>query len=470
MTRVHAFGDDSLGDLDAVGLVGALGKGEVSLKELVEDAIARAEQVDPALGAIAYRAYDAARNAALSPPSGWFAGLPTFLKDMVDVEGQPTMNGSDAYVGRPAKADGDLARMVKATGLVSLGRTRVPEWGLSASTEHPRLGSVANPWNTAHTAGGSSSGAAALVAAGVVPLTHAMDGGGSTRIPASATGLVGLKPTRARLAQDKTVRSMPIRIVADGVLTRSVRDTAAFYREAEKAYRNPKLAPIGDLTRPGTKRLKVAVITSSAGGRRADAEVRDLTLSTAALLEELGHQVEEIAPPVPDFFVTDFLVYWSTLANAVARTGRLTFGSTWDSSRLEPITRGLSSYSTRNAWRLPLALVRLRAAAAASARFFSQYDVALSPTVAHATPELGHLAADQPFEQLLERLMTWVAFTPLANATGDPAISLPLAQTANGMPLGMMFGAGAGREATLIGLAYELEQARPFARIQDATV
>jgi len=467
VTRVHAFGDDSLGDLDAVGLVEALGSGEVSLKELVEAAIARTEQVDPELGAVAYRAYDAARNKALSPPSGWFAGLPTFLKDMVEVEGQPTMNGSDAYVGRPAKADGDLARMVKATGLVSLGRTRLPEWGWSASTEHPRLGSVANPWDLAHTAGGSSSGSAALVAAGAVPIAHAMDGGGSTRIPASATGLVGLKPTRGRLAQDKAVRSMPVRIVADGVLTRSVRDTAAFYREAEKAYRQPKLAPIGDLTRPGTKRLKVAVVTSSAGGRRADAEVRDLTLSTAKLLEGLGHHIEEVDSPVPDSFVTDFLVYWSTLANVVARTGRLTFGSTWDSTRLEPITRGLTSYSTRNAWRLPLAIARLRASSTVSARFFSTYDVVLTPTVAHATPELGHLAGDQPFEQLLERLQNWVAFTPLANATGDPSISLPLARTANGLPLGMMFGAASGREATLIGLAYELEQARPFARIQD---
>ena len=468
MTRVHAFSDDALGDHDAVGLVTSLEKGEVNLKEIVEDAIARTEQVDPTLGAVAYRSFDSARSRVLSPPAGYFGGLPTFFKDMVDVQGQPTMNGSDAYVGRPAKADGDLARMVHATGLVSLGRTRMAEWGLSASTEHPRLGSVANPWDAAYTAGGSSSGAAALVASGAVPIAHAMDGGGSTRIPAAVTGLVGLKPTRGRLAQDKLVRQMPIRIVADGVLTRSVRDTAAFYREAEKVFRDPRLAPIGDLTRPGAKRLRVAVATTSARGRGASPEVRELTLEAAALLAGLGHRVEEIDSPVPDSFVDDFLVYWGTLAAFVVRTGRIAHGATWDPSRLENITRGLARYATRNAWRLPVAIARLRAASTTSARFFKQYDVVLTPTVAHATPELGHLSADQPFESLIERLQDWVAFTPLANVTGDPAISLPLSRTANGMPLGMMFGAGAGKDAQLIGLAYELEQAQPFARIQDA--
>jgi len=468
VTRVHAFSDDALGDRDAVGLVQALHCGDVSLKEVVEDAIARIEQVDPVLGAVAYRAFDSARSRALTPPPGFFAGLPTFVKDMVDVAGQPTMNGSDAFVGRPAKADGDLVRMLTATGLVSLGRTRVPEWGWSPSAEHPRLGSVANPWHTGYTAGGSSSGAAALVASGAVPLAHAMDGGGSIRIPASATGLVGLKPSRGRLAQDGLVRKMPVRIVSDGVLTRSVRDTAAFYREAEKAFRSPGLAPIGDVTRPGPKRLRVAVVTESAGGRAASPEARDLTLATAALLEELGHQVTEVAPPVPDSFVGDFLVYWSTLANFVVRTGRLSHGPSWDPSRLEPITRGLARHSIRNAWRLPLAITRLKAAASVSARFYKMYDVTLTPTFAHATPELGHLAADQPFEVLIEKLMDWVAFTPLYNVTGDPAISLPLMQTDNGLPFGMMFGAARGAEATLIGLAYELEQAQPFARIQDA--
>ncbi|MGV0801733.1 amidase family protein, partial [Mycolicibacterium elephantis] len=168
----------------------------------------------------------------------------------------------------------------------------------SASAEHPRLGPVRNPWNTEHTAGASSSGSAAFVAAGVVPIAHANDGGGSIRIPAACNGLVGLKPSRGRLPLDKDLRQMPVRIVANGVVSRSVRDTAAFYREMERGDANPKLPPIGDITHPGKQRLRVAVCTRSIS-RDASPEVRELTLKTAALLEELGHRVTTIDNPVP---------------------------------------------------------------------------------------------------------------------------------------------------------------------------
>jgi amidase len=462
MARVHAFTDDLLADHDAVGLVDLLRAKQVSPQELTAAVRARIEGVDPVLNGLAYPAYDAPAAAT----DGFFAGLPMLAKDNVDVAGIPTRHGTDAFPPRPAKADGEWARMLRAIGLHPIGKSQLSEFGFSASAEHPRLGPVRNPWDTEHTAGASSSGSAALVAAGALPLAHANDGGGSIRIPASACGLVGLKPTRNRTPQDKMMREMPVRIVADGVVTRSVRDTAAFLREAERHWRNPKLPPIGDVTGPAAERLRIAVVTSSIG-REASPEVRERTLKTAALLEGLGHHVEEVEPPVPPTFPDDFLLYWAFLATVIVRTSRLRFGKEADPTRYDNLTLGLARHGLRNAPKVPLAIARLARSSRTSAAFYRSYDVALTPTVAHATPLIGHLDPTQPYETVLERLMDWVAFTPLQNATGDPAISLPLAQTADGLPLGMMFAAGAGQEARLLGLALELEQVQPFARIQD---
>lgn len=465
MTTVHAFGDDALGDRDAVGLVGAIQAGAVSVPEVVEAAIARAERMDPELNGLAHAAFDRARSEARQPRGGFFAGVPTLVKDNADVAGMPTQHGTDAYRDEPRSAHGDFARMYLATGLIPLGKTQLSEFGFSASAEHERLGAVRNPWSTDHTAGASSAGSAAFVAAGVVPLAHANDGGGSIRIPAAATGLVGLKPTRARLAQDKVMRDMPVRIVADGVVTRSVRDTAALLREAEKVYRNLRLRPIGDITRPGKQRLTVAVVTRSVE-REAAPEVVEQTLRTAALLEDLGHRVEYVEPPVPAYFADDFLLYWAMLSMFLVRTGRRTNGPTWDRSRLDALTLGLDRHCRRNLHRLPLATARLAAAHRVSARFFGTYDVVLTPTLAAATPRVGHLDPRLGYETLIGRLMESVAFTPLQNATGDPSVSLPLGVTSEGLPMGMCFSAGWGREATLLELAFELEEARPFARIE----
>ena len=470
MARVHAFCDDALGDADAVGLVERLRRREVTALELVDAAIARTEAVNPVLNGLAYEAYDRARREAdHRASSGYFAGVPTFLKDNVDVAGMPTMQGTDAWHPRPARSNGDWARMFLATGLQPLGKTQMSEFGFSAAAEHPRLRPVLNPWNTSYTAGASSSGAGVFVAAGVVPIAHANDGGGSTRMPASCNGLVGLKPTRGRLPLDRRVRQMPLKIVSNGVLTRSVRDTAAFYREAERIYRSPKLPPVGDVGRPGRARLRVAVITRSVGGRNSSPQVRDLTLKTAALLEELGHHVVQIdRPPVSDTFADDFILYWSLLALAVVRSGRRTFGASFDRSRLDNLTLGLERNAARNLHRIPLALARLAAVQRATAALFRTYDVLLTPTLAHEPPLVGHFDPTADFDEIMGRIADWAAFTPLQNASGDPAISLPLAESSGGLPVGMMFSAAHGHERRLLELAYELEDARPWRRIQDA--
>lgn len=466
MKKVHAFGDDALGDLDAVGLVEALHGGKVSATEVVEAAITRAEKVAGELNPVAFPAYDRAREEARDPRPGYFAGVPTWVKDNVDVAGMPTMHGTDAWDPRPAKRDGDFARMYLATGLITLGKAQLSEYGFSASAEHPRLGPVRCPWDTDHTAGASSSGSAAMVAAGAVPLAHANDGGGSIRIPASVNGLVGLKPTRGRLAQDKQFREMPIKIVSDGVLTRSVRDTAAFYREAEKIYRPLHLPPVGDLTRPGRKRLRIGLNTSGVG-RGADKETTALTEQTARLLEDLGHTVVEVEVPVKPSFAADFVLYWGSLSLAMLGPGRLVHGRSWRRTSHDNLTLGLARHALRNAHRLPGAIARLKRAEGQAEHLYAKYDASLTPVLATETPRIGHLDPTLDYDTIIDRLQDWVAFTPWQNVTGAPAISLPLATTANGLPQGMMFGGAPGQEAALIELAYELEEARPFARIQD---
>jgi len=466
MRRVHAFGDDALGDLDAVGLTEALQAGRVGRSDVIEAAITRVEAVNPALNGLAHQGFEQARASGQDGPAGgFFSGVPTFLKDNVDVAGQPSMHGADAWAPFDAVADGEFTRLYLATGAISLGKTQMSEFGFSASAEHPRLGPVRNPWDTDYTSGASSSGSGAFVAAGVVPIAHANDGGGSIRIPASCNGLVGLKPSRGRFPLDPQFRRMPVGIVANGVLTRSVRDTAAFYREAERIWRNHKLAPVGDVTGPGRQRLRIAVATRSVR-RECSPEVRELTLKSAALLEELGHRVEHIEDlPVPSSFVDDFVLYWGFLAMAQVRGGRRLFGDTFDRTRLDSLTLGLDRHTSRNIHRLPSAIVRLRRLRRRTAQVFATYDAVLTPTVADATPRIGHLAPTD-YHQVIDRLVDWVAFTPLQNVTGEPAISLPLAQSGNGMPMGMMLSADLGQEALLLELAYEIEEARPWARIQ----
>ena len=467
MSRVHAYADDALADLDTVGLVEHLALGKVSITEVVEAAIARTEQVAGRLNALAVECFDRARAEARHPRGGYFAGVPTFVKDNSDLAGLPTMQGADAFAPRAAKRDGDFARMFLATGLVPLGKTQLSEYGFSAVAEHPRLGAVRSPWDTDRTAGASSSGSAALVAAGAVTLAHANDGGGSIRIPAAVNGLVGLKPTRGRLAQDAVLRKMPVRVVADGVVTRSVRDTAAFLREAEKVYRDLSLAPIGDVTRPGRARRRVGVVTDGVGVS-ASPEVADLTRQTAELMESLGHQVEWIDQPVPASFRDDFLLYWGLLASSIVATGRLEHGRSWDKDKLDRLTLGLDRHCRRNLVHLPGAIRRLRRSADLMADLATQYDVLLTPTLALETPEVGWLDPMQEYDVVLERLLQWVAYTPIQNAAGVPSLSLPLATTASGLPQGMMLSAGHGREALLLELAYELEEARPWPLLRDA--
>ncbi len=469
LNTVHAFGDDALGGLDGVGVVKALKNRQVSVPEVVEAAIARANAVNPILNGLAYGAFDraVARASASGGFTGFFGGLPSFIQECEAVAGMPTMGGTDGWKPQIAVADGKFACSYLAMGIVPLGLTRMSEFGFNATAEHPRLGAVRNPWNPDYTAGGSSSGSAAFVAAGVVPIAHGIDAAGSIRIPASCNGLVGLKPSRGRLPLDRALR-LPVGIVEHGVLTRSVRDTAAFFREAERFRRDQKLPAIGDISAPGRARLRVAVCTRSAVGE-CSPEVRDLTLKTAALLEELGHRVEHLGEAVaPPSFLDDFVSYGSycsllmTELPSVGRPG----GAVIDRDKLDNLTLGLARHGDSHLHRMPVVIARLEEMRRVTARFYRTYDVVLTPTLTHETPRLGHLDPTAGCQQIIERLVEWTAFNPQCNVTGEPAISLPLAESASGMPVGMMLAADVGQEARLLELAYELEDARPWRSIQ----
>ncbi len=466
-SRVHAFSDDALGEHDAVGLAAEIRSGRVSRKEAVEAAIERTRLLDAQLDGLAAERFSAAVHDAGQRHDGFFAGQPSFVKDNSDLAGLPTQNGTRAFVAQPARGDGDFARMYGLIGTTALGKTRLSEYGFSASAEFAEEGPVRNPWHTGHSSGASSAGSAVFVAGGAVPMAHANDGGGSIRIPAACNGLVGLKPTRGRIPSDKNNREMPVKIVHDGVLTRSVRDSAAFLRESERVYRDLQLPPVGDVTGSGKQRLRVALVTDSIGGRSTDDETTQTVLHTAGLLEELGHVVEPVLAPAPDSFEQDFLAYWSMLALFLTRTGKHTFNRTYDRDRNDNLTKGLARHAARNSWRLPLAITRLNRSHRITKRFFTDHDIVLTPTVSRVTPELGWLDPRQPYETVVQHLLEWVTFTPWQNATGDPAISLPMGTSTQGLPIGVQIAAAQGYDRRVLEVAYELEEAQPFARIQD---
>ncbi|WP_176926710.1 amidase [Actinokineospora alba] len=458
---VHAFGDDALGDHDAVALARLVRDGAVSAQELADAALARARRVEPLLNAIACEP-DAPRVAP--EKTGALYGVPTFVKDNTDLRGLPTNHGSEAYTAAPAKKDGAYATQYLSTGLTVVGKSRLPEFGLNATTEFMTGEPARNPWHTDHSVGASSGGSAALVASGVVPIAHANDGGGSIRIPAACAGLVGLKPTRHRHVDGEQARRLPINMVSEGVLTRTVRDTAAFLAAAEDHWRNPALPPIGLVDGPAQRRLRIGLVLDPIKGT-LDEHTRATVENTARLLEKAGHHVEPIDLPVTEQFAADFLQYWGLLAQLAVDTGKLTFNRSFDRQRVDGLTRGLRGHHRANFRRTPGALRRLRRIPGVYADLFARHELVLSPVLAHTTPRLGHISPTVDFDDLLDRLTDYVAYTPLNNIAGTPAISLPLGMTPAGLPIGVHLSAAHGDERTLLEVAYTLEAEHPFPRI-----
>jgi amidase len=368
-----------------------------------------------------------------------------------------------------AKDNDDLVAQMQAAGLHFIGKSSTPAFGFGCTTEFDDDSPpTRNPWNLRLSAGGSSGGSAALVAAGVVPIAHANDGGGSIRIPAALCGLVGLKPSRGRLVLQKKSRSMPVDIVSDGVLTRSVRDTANFYYEAERYFTPHQLKPIGRVEGPSSKRLRIGFIFDSLL-TKACPETRQAVESTINALSELGHHVEETKFQGEPRFADDFSLYWSFLAFTVEKFGTGIFSKDFDPTKLDGLTRGLSANFRENIFATIKAIFYLRKIDQSPTFRNWQYDVIVSPVLARITPELGHLSPAVPFTELFSRLKQYVGYTPVANAVGNPAISLPMAMSKRGDPIGIQLSAPTGEERRLLELAFELEAAKPWPQLWQFT-
>ena len=466
-STVHAFSNDALADHDAVALATLLKKGDLRPRDVIEAAIARARKVNPQLNAIvADRFEQALADTAGKPGRGFFAGVPTFIKGNTPVAGFPTTHGTATINPKPESENGPYARQYLDQGFSLLGISTLPEFGFNATTEPAHTDPTRNPWNTAHSCGASSGGAAALVAAGVVPIAHANDGGGSIRIPAACCGLVGLKPSRGRHVWSDQAKSLPVKIIGEGVVTRSVRDTAYFHAEAEKYFRNPKLPPIGLVTGPGKERLRIGVAVDSITGYATDGPTRATVERTAALLQEMGHQVEEAPLPFQQSFIGDFVMYWGFLSFMTEKFGRKVVDPSFDPSRLDGLSQGLSAHFKKRFLKTPVFLYRLQRTYRQYASAFDKFDLMLTPVLAHTTPPLGHLSPTVPFEELLNRLIRYVSFTPMANTSGAPAISLPMGTADGNLPIGIQLSANHGMEKRLLEVAYELEQANPWRKIQ----
>jgi amidase/6-aminohexanoate-cyclic-dimer hydrolase len=459
------------GKFDAVGLAKLVRTKQVKPKELLHEAIARTEKVDPQINAVVVKHYDyAERQIEKGVPAGPFAGVPFLMKDLDLLEGTRTTFGASVYKDDVADHSGTLAQRFLKAGLAIFGKSASPEFGLMPTTE-PRLhGPTKNPWNLAHSSGGSSGGAGAAVAARILPVAHASDGGGSIRIPASACGVFGLKPTRARNPIGPDRGEGWAGFSCGHVLSISVRDSAAMMDaicgpELTSPYHAPppERAFAEEATRlPG--RLRVAFTAKSPFGEAIDPEVAAAVRDVALLLEKLGHRVEERAPKLPadPAAVMSTIVTANTAMNVRAAETR--FGRAMTENDFEVLTLAMA----RNAQKMTgtdyvAAQLAAFQISRALAEFLQTCDVFLSPTLCSPPLRLGELdSTSEDLSHIAPTLRRYIPGTSMFNMSGQPAMSVPLAWSKAGLPLGMMFAARFGDEATLFRLAAQLEQERPW--------
>jgi amidase/6-aminohexanoate-cyclic-dimer hydrolase len=459
---------------DGVGLAELVAKKEVTPKELLEAAIARVEERNPRLNAVVQRMYDEAHAAiARGLPQGPFTGVPYLLKDLGALyAGTATTAGSAFFRDMVADHDTEMVVRLKRAGLVIFGKTSTSELGLSSSSETRLFGATRNPWNTAHSAGGSSGGAAAAVAAAVVPMAHASDGGGSIRIPASACGLVGLKPTRARNPAGPDVGEGWSGASVHHAVTRSVRDTAALLdATAGPDIGDPYWAP--PAARPFSREvgadpgaLRIAFTTRAWSGKAVDGDCIAAVEAAARLLESLGHHVREDRPEWDEAARQEaarIIIAANTRATLAARAKVL--GREPNPDEVEPYTLRVADLDrAASGSDYARAIVVCHRMGRAVGRFFTGCDVLVTPTMCRPPPRLGVIAPENDDgEAYRDAILGTIAFTQPFNTAGHPAISLPLASSASGLPIGVQLAGAFGAEATLLRLASQLEQAAPWA-------
>ncbi|WP_421729402.1 amidase family protein [Brevundimonas sp.] len=453
MTRDEAF---VLGRLDGHGQSALMRRGEVTSSELVEAAIVRIEALDPQIKAVSAKDFERARTRATAPqPDGPLAGVPYLLKDSLSYPGMVGRGGSASTSSQPATKAWPYTERLDEAGLIPLGKSAMPEFGLLGVTE-PLIGPITrNPWQAGRSPGGSSGGAAAAVASGMLPLAHGSDGAGSIRIPASACGLVGLKPGRGTTVRVRSRHVIEDLLVGDGLMSRSVRDV-----EAGFALGHPARPSV--VERASSRRLRIAVSTRALSGEVCAPELAAVTQRAADLCADLGHHVEWAEPDI-DGPAADAAerTLWSHIGADCVDAARASGRD--PEAVLEPWTLWLGRHAhSLTTDQLEAAYGQLAALPRQLEGFFRTFDVFLTPTLSHLPPMIGEMAPTVDGELLMQRMFGWLGFTPLQNLAGTPAISLPLFE-AETLPAGSMFAADRGCEDLLLGLAFELEQAAPWA-------
>lgn len=457
---------------DGLGLAELVAKKKVKPSELVDEAIRRAEAVNRKLNAVVFADYERARGAALRRlPKGPFTGVPFFLKDIFAfAEGMPTRQACRFMPNIPSDHDSLLTARFRAAGLIPLGKTNVPEFGLVPTTESRLYGACHNPWNLDYSTGGSSGGSAALVAAGVVPLAHANDGGGSIRIPASCCGLVGLKPTRSRTSYAPDFGDVVDGLAVDLVVSRSVRDTAAALDAvAGNVMGDPYWAPPPDNYLEGIRRkpkkLRIAFATKKLDNRPLHPDCIAAVKAAAKLCAELGHEVEEASPDLDQaMLIPAFMALWgANLAAGIDFLGQL-MGRAPTTEDFEGLTWGLYEAGKQvSASQYLIAKGMMAQATRSAAKFHQTYDVWLTATLGTPPVKLGTFDMDERDPQKsFAPLIDYVPFTAMQNVTGQPAINLPLHWNKQGLPVGVQFVGRFGDELTLLKLAAEIEKAMPW--------
>lgn len=469
--RVHSFSNDILGHFDAVELASLIQNKSISQKEVIKATIQRAENINPSLRPIAYDNYDNALEKVEGKISGFFAGVPTFFKDLTHVKGIPVRFGSDAFANvTPSQKTDSIAEKILSMGFVNMGMSTMPEFGFTCSTEFPNQQNTLNPWNPTFSPGGSSGGAAVLVASGVVPIAHTADGGGSTRIPASCCGLVGLKPSRGRILLSNGFEKQIVDIAIDGVVTRSMRDTAHFYHEAELYYYNNNLPKIGLVTDPLNRNLNIGFLEEALHGDKLDASVQTAYKETLSLLEDLGHHLQAVQFPVSDEAKEDFKLLWAMQGYFVKRMGKLLFPKEYDPKKLTPFTRGLSKIYAKQFWKTPAMVKRIKQTYYSYHQFLKDQNIEIlcTPTIGQLPPKFGHIDMSLDAGTIMSRMGILTPYTAYSNANGCPSISLPLQHDEeNDLPIGIMFMGDHGQERLLFELGFQLEEAKPWNRIFD---
>ncbi|MEM7568798.1 MAG: amidase family protein [Pseudomonadota bacterium] len=459
---------------DGMGLAHLIARGDFTAADILSASIARARSANKRLNFMAHWAEPYGEEALSAvPKNAPLAGVPTLIKDLwVDMPGVPTTNGSRFWQGNvPAKAS-NLVTRYQAAGLVPFGKTTSPELGLTGTTESVQHGLTRNPWDPAKTAGGSSGGAGVAVAAGVVPIAHASDGGGSIRTPASCCGVFGLKPSRGRVPLGSGKTEGWLGLSTTHVITRSVRDSALMMDltsgpeiGARYAAPPPKGGSFLAATLRAPSPLKVALMLSPPSGTAVDEACLKAAEETAALCERLGHSVVEAAPTLDAAAINDAMLAVLTIETKLALDARAQqMGRSYSADDVEPVTAWMANLASKQS---PTAYARanrvFQKAAIDVGTFMQDFDVVLSPTLAKPPVSLGTLSlSPKDFDAYVEDVTTFGPFTAWANQTGLPSMSVPLHWGAGGLPIGSMFTGRYGEEETLFSLAAQLEKAQPW--------